>query len=358
MISQRTRIGVLTYHKCINYGAYWQARSLVEGLRARGCNALLINHHSWRVKLAEWKYALRPTWPTPVPFTDSMLYAVKILKFFHAFAAMPLSSRVSLDSPSKVDDYDLVVVGSDEVWNLNHRWYGGYPLFFGENVRASRLASYAASFGNYDAKNGLEQQWKDRLRSFDAISVRDENSRRIIRDTLAIEPIVALDPCLQFPPYTEGRWRGPRVPFVVVYGNNFSERLSGEAHRWARERGYPLLSVGYRNEWADKQWLTAGPSAFVQAMARAEAVVTNFFHGCIFALRYERPFICETSSYRSIKLRSLMALVGAERRLVSPGTPGIACEATLGMPVESEILQTVDDLRKKSSRYLDRVLDF
>ncbi len=27
------RVGVLTFHRCINYGSYWQARCLVEGLR-------------------------------------------------------------------------------------------------------------------------------------------------------------------------------------------------------------------------------------------------------------------------------------------------------------------------------------
>jgi hypothetical protein len=29
------RVGVLTFHRCINYGSYWQARCLVEGLRKR-----------------------------------------------------------------------------------------------------------------------------------------------------------------------------------------------------------------------------------------------------------------------------------------------------------------------------------
>jgi hypothetical protein len=33
-------------------------------------------------------------------------------------------------------------------------------------------------------------------------------------------------------------------------------------------------------------------------MARAEAVATNFFHGCVFALLNDTPFVCETSAYR------------------------------------------------------------
>ena len=30
------RVGVLTFHRCINYGSYWQARCLVEAIAARG----------------------------------------------------------------------------------------------------------------------------------------------------------------------------------------------------------------------------------------------------------------------------------------------------------------------------------
>src|SRR5690349_8232637 len=40
------KIGVLTFHRCINYGSYWQARCLVDGLRARGHDAVLLDHHS------------------------------------------------------------------------------------------------------------------------------------------------------------------------------------------------------------------------------------------------------------------------------------------------------------------------
>ena len=54
-----------------------------------------------------------------------------------------------------MESYDLVVVGSDEVWNLHHPWYGGCSLFYGDGINARRLVSYAASFGNYSAWNGL-----------------------------------------------------------------------------------------------------------------------------------------------------------------------------------------------------------
>jgi hypothetical protein len=87
------KIGVLTFHRCINYGSYWQARCLVEGLRARGHYAVLLDHESRRINIAEWKCAFRPMLPTVVPKSDYPLYREKILRFFRAVAMLPLSPR-------------------------------------------------------------------------------------------------------------------------------------------------------------------------------------------------------------------------------------------------------------------------
>src|SRR5690606_27642994 len=40
------KIGILTFHRCINYGSYWQARCLIEGLRRMGADAVLLDHDS------------------------------------------------------------------------------------------------------------------------------------------------------------------------------------------------------------------------------------------------------------------------------------------------------------------------
>lgn len=126
------KIGVLTFHRCINYGSYWQARCLAEGLQAMGHDAVILDHESRQVNLAEWKCAYRPVLPTHVPESDYPLYRKKIEKFFEVFETMPLSPRFELDNPASMEDYDAVVVGSDEVWNLYHPWYGKHPLFYGE----------------------------------------------------------------------------------------------------------------------------------------------------------------------------------------------------------------------------------
>lgn len=350
------RTGVLTFHRCINYGSYWQARCLVEALRQRGQEPVLLDYESPRADLAEWKCGIRPVLPTPVPRKDYFLYALKILKFYRALSLLPRSRRVALEDPSGMERFDRVVVGSDEVWNLRHPWYGGCSLFWGVGIPARRLVSYAASFGSYHASEGLDSAWADRLRSFASISIRDENSRSIVRAALGIDPELVLDPCLLAAPPAEDRSPAPRRQYVAVYGHNFSQEFAREVRRWARSRGYPLVSIGYRNAWAHSQWITAGPHDFARFIARARAVATNFFHGCVFALRHARPFVCEASSYRWNKLEGLTAAVGGEKHFVGEGTPAAAYDAVLEEPLDPAILQRIAALRRSSEAYLDRAL--
>ena len=350
------KIGVLTFHRCINYGSYWQARSLVEGLCARGHDSLILDHNSPRANNAESRCALNPTLPTPTPAPDRPLYDQKIRGFSRAIDALPLSSRFSLDHPGSMDGFDIVVVGSDEVWNLFHPWYGGEPFFYGEGVKAQRLISYAASFGNYPASRGLDPHWAHKLRNFGSISVRDVNSQLLVMHATGMAPDIVLDPCLQFPVEHENRTIRFKAPYMAVYGHNFTQAFARQVREAANRRTLRLISIGYRNDWADEQWLSADPLDFAALIAQADAVVTNFFHGCVFSLRNSKPFVCESSSYRSLKVQGLLSSLLAERHLITSGTPGGCVDACLAEPLDPQIGKRISQLRQSSDVFLDQAL--
>lgn len=353
---KRQRVGVLTFHRCINYGSYWQARCLVEGLRARGLDAVLLEHHSREVNSAEWTCALQPVLPTTVPWQDYPRYAWKSLRFAPLFRALPRSRRFPLGQPGEMEHFHAIVVGSDEVWNLAHPWYGGCTLFYGEGLKTDRLVSYAASFGNMDADAGLDPFWVRRLERFDAISVRDANSQQLVREALGKEPPLVLDPCLQFPPALEGRARLPRKPYLAVYGHNFTPDFGAQVRAWARENGCVVVSIGYRNDFADRQWITANPRDFANFIAGAQAVATNFFHGCVFSLLNAKPFAAQVTGYRSNKLEGLMSALGAERHLLEEGSPIRQFTECLGNPLNPQIFRRLEELRRGSTAYLDEAL--
>ncbi|ASY66052.1 hypothetical protein SJ05684_b50700 (plasmid) [Sinorhizobium sojae CCBAU 05684] len=350
-------MGVLTFHRCINYGSFWQARCLVDGLRLLGADPVILDHRSARIRRAEWRCAFQPLLPVRSSRADFPLYAAKIRKFAEAIAACPLSGPFEIDDPAEIEPFDLVLVGSDEVWNLSHPWYGGRPIFYGDGVQARRLVSYAATFGNLPAAQGLEFYWADKLQKFDGISVRDANSRAIIEKDLKRRATLVLDPCLQFPASLAPS-REPRAgsPYLAVYGHSFPDWFQAGVRRWAASYSLTLISIGYRNDWADKQWLDAGPYDFAGFIARAAAVATNFFHGCVFSLLHAKPFVCTLSDYRSNKIGDLTRTVGAEGHLVSEETAQATYEVMLGSPLDAAIERRIAQLRLQSGTYLANVL--
>jgi hypothetical protein len=354
-MAAQQKVGVLTFHRCINYGSYWQARCLVEGLRGRGLDAVLLDHRSPWVDRAEWRCALSPHLPAPTRGPHRAAYARKARAFLAAIAALPLSRPFSLEEPDAVEDCDLVIVGSDEVWNRRHPWYGSAGLFYGWGLRGRRLAAYAASFGNHAAADGLDAALADRLRRFDAISVRDENSLRLIRDCLGEEPELVLDPCLQFPQAIPRGQTGP-ADFAVVYGHSFPDWFARGVRGWARARNLRLVSLGYNADWADEARLDAGPDDFSRTIAEAAAVATTFFHGCVFALLHDKPFACAASPYRSNKVSSFVATLGAEHRLLDEASAPADYHAALEAPPDAGVAERLAALRARSAAYLDHVL--
>jgi hypothetical protein len=241
---------------------------------------------------------------------------------------------------------------------MHHPWYGGKAIFYGDGLPADRLVAYAASFGNHDASEGLHHWWADKLRRFTAISVRDGNSRAMLRRSLDAEPELVLDPVLQFSPKAppEAARGDDRMPYVAVYGHSFPAWYGEAVRDYARQRGYRLVSIGYRNDWADEQRIGAGPLEFARLIANAASVATNFFHGCVFALLNSRPFACVASAYRSNKLRDLVGAVGAERRLMSGPEQGSQIAGQLAAPLSPLVAARIALLRQNSNRYLAHAL--
>jgi hypothetical protein len=354
-MAARQKIGILTFHKCINYGSYWQARCMVEGLRSAGHDPILLDHHCDYVARAELRCAFQPRLPERSGRQDLRHYAHKVRAFGSAFAGLPLSEPFSLHNPEPVEELDTIIVGSDEVWNLRHPWYGEKPIFYGVGLSTSRLISYAASFGNHDVSEGLHPWWAGHLENFRAISVRDENSRGLVQKSTGREPAVVLDPCLQFPDAARLPAPTEEQPYAVVYGHNFPAWFTAAVRRWAGKSGVRLLSVGYRNDWADEQRLSAGPADFAALMAGAKAVVTNFFHGCVFALLNSKPFATTPTPYRFNKVRDLTTALGASGHLVEEADSASVGDL-LGSPLHPAIASRIGILRATSNAYLTAAL--
>jgi hypothetical protein len=347
------KIGILTFHRCINYGSYWQARCLIDWLRSRGYDASGLDHTSREVEWAELRCAFRPHRPGKTQAADMRLYGQKVRGFRRLAAQMPLSRQFGLNDGVLMERFDTIIVGSDEVWNLAHPWYGRRPIFFGDRLNARRIVSYAASFGNFESDGSLEQPWAEGLGRFDAISVRDRNSQEILEHTLKKSVSLTADPVLLHPPKTRSKDRGR---YIAVYGHDFSNGFAASVISAAKRLKLRSICIGYRNDWADEQWLSADPHEFAAFIAGSSAVATNFFHGCVFALRYSLPFVAEASWYRRNKISDLAALLGFEERIITDAATTDEIAAFLTDAPADGVNVRIDSLRRSSEQYLREAL--
>jgi hypothetical protein len=142
-----------------------------------------------------------------------------------------------------------------------------------------------------------------------------------------------------------------------VYGHGFTSELAAAVRAHVRSRDLPSVSVGYRNDWADVQLLDGGPTEFASVMCGAAAIVTNFFHGCVFALLAGVPFLCQPADYRASKVESLLRQLHAESHLPRFGPP---CrdwvDEMLSAPIEPHVLDALHAARVASSEFLDVAL--
>ena len=85
-------------------------------------------------------------------------------------------------------------------------------------------------------------------------------------------------------------------------------------------------------------------------------MITNFFHGCVFALANGKPWVSVPSDYRAIKIPDLLSTLGAEHRLVSEQTPARTVDELLDAPLEQAVAARIEDIRAQSNAYLDAAL--
>jgi glycosyltransferase involved in cell wall biosynthesis len=142
----------------------------------------------------------------------------------------------------------------------------------------------------------------------------------------------------------------------LIYGHGLPGWLAKAVRAWSDAAGVRLVSVGYRNDWAHVQRVDAGPGEFAGLMAGADAVVTNFFHGCVFALINGKPLVTAPSEYRFNKVRDLSAKLGFEHRVVTAATPADAVAALLETPTEAAVTERIVALRRSSAAFLETAL--
>lgn len=229
------------------------------------------------------------------------------------------------------------VVGSDQVWRSNYaRGCGGLGFFFlnesPAEVRA-RSISYAASFGT-DTWGGDEAETAEcraLLRDFRAVSVREHSGTALCREPLGRDDAVQMpDPTLlaELGDYErimeaadESAEPLPERPFIVDYilDTTAAKRRLIAAAAKAAELTDTLALAHDRRGRRDGSLHPYSVGLWLRAIRKGRLMVTDSFHGCVFSIIFNTPFICIPNGKRGTsRFESLLRTFGLEDRVLSP----------------------------------------
>ena len=113
---------------------------------------------------------------------------------------------------------------------------------------------------------------------------------------------------------------------------------------------YPLNEEGRQRLYSVEDWLAA--------ISNAEFVVTDSFHGCVFSIIFNKPFIVVANKGRGIeRFLSILQLLGLEERLVfSFPEAESKLDACIKTPKTDDVLSKLAVEKKKSIDFLQGYL--
>ena len=311
------KVGILTFHDGINYGAFFQVYALQGFLLQHGFQCEVINYKNLGFTLREYKVFLGPRlfYPRQLARGTIISNIVKIARFKKAHRKLNLTKRIfSEDKLSKLY-FDCVVIGSDEVWNFGSDLVGYDPVYFSQGLQAGRIISYAASFGNRKSSEVLPEQLRELLQGIDYVSVRDMNSANIMQRIITKPVQIVLDPTFlvdlraeAVTPHTGG--------FILIYGF-FNKTMIDQVLEYARFVGKKTVSVGYNHPWCDVSLDMLSPFEWLGYFANCDCVITSMFHGMIFALLNQKEFCMFSTPYRKNKVGNFLSDLELSNRFVN-----------------------------------------
>jgi len=213
--------------------------------------------------------------------------------------------------------YDFFVVGSDQVWNPTFPEFS--ELFFLTFVPKHKRVAYAPSFGLSELPEEVKDNFSTWLSSMEYLSVREESGESIIRNLTGRDVPVVLDPTMLL---TKEEWLRvstplktvPKKPYILTYFLGTLDAKRGkEIKLFAKKNSLMIIQI---NELTSKYY-TTGPGELISLINQATLILTDSFHGTVFSILFEKPFL----TYKRVgrddmysRIETLFSLLHLENR--------------------------------------------
>ncbi|MDX2187617.1 MAG: polysaccharide pyruvyl transferase family protein [Opitutaceae bacterium] len=347
------KVGILTKHSVPNYGAMLQAYASCAYLNEQGINTELIDYDQpATTEYYRFKWTLPPNvnhWLRLKRAADFVRDKQKKCRF-HCTGADGLMPHLK--------DYTHLITGSDQVWFTGPVQYYDPMYFLDFSFSHGTKISYAPSAGGIDSFGEFEPRVRNAVNDIRHLSVRDSNTASLVSKLTGREPTLVVDPTLlhhfkdlvsETPPQPE--------PYLLLFGkipDSYAKLVADEAKAQGIRR---IVSLQYANAIATHRVAAPSPQDWLNHFYHAEKVVTTYFHGSVFAIKFNKPFLSIPTQGRIKKVTSLLADAGlSDRGFV--GEPDLPrAKEKLSAPVDwASALKGLNTKIDSSKRFLESAL--
>ena len=190
--------------------------------------------------------------------------------------------------------YDVYINGSDQIWSPLVPFD---PFYFLGFTSKSKIA-YAPSLGVSIYPKEMVAKIKPLLEDFSALSVRENQGHEILKDVFGLDCQTVVDPTLLL---NKDEWNSFAVKkkfeehYVLCYLLSYNEIYLKFISSFAKCKKLPLkifiteISDTRLLNFAD-QPLYVGPGEFINYIYNSDYFFTDSFHGCVFAIHFEKTF--------------------------------------------------------------------
>lgn len=322
------KIGIVTYHRTLNYGAVMQSLATRFVLEEMGHEVYYVDYwpdyHKEMYELFPKKRFKKFDFLHKVNFLRLLLLYYKskkrrienFEKFFRTHI-YPYCHPID-------DSYDVVIYGSDQIWR-KQKSLGAYnPFYFAKNeLKTKRHISYAASMGILPGNEADKEIVKELVSHLDKISVREEDLRQLLLSlgydniSLSLDPTLLLSSSEWDKHLPTEEYTGKKYAIVYLFESNpFNMK---EVRRFTEDRGLKLIILrGFATTKETETNITsAGPYEFIRLIKNAEYVFSASFHGLAFSIIYGKQFFVSFKSNAG-RAKSLLKVIGCLERLIVP----------------------------------------
>ena len=292
------KIGILTHHYINNYGAFLQGYALMKYLKEACPEDTVEIIDYWNNKHAIINvggfFRFKPSTENITGYLQKIRQPLMYRKVRRE--KYSLSKKVTSAKEIEALSYDLIIVGSDEVWNYeDEKSFDLVKFGYGIATERTDVIAYAPSVGRVHDFDPVPKLIEIGLSTnFSAVSARDENTRKLLEASTKKTPVMVLDPTFltslpkRYSAKVEKLTKDPYVLFYYCDGMPATEykRIRDEAHA----KGLRVLGAGQNCKYFDADTADVDVFEWTALFAGAEEVYTGTFHGTVFSILNRKKF--------------------------------------------------------------------